>query len=583
MRYTLFLSTFLGLLATVTWGEDSLYPQKQFCDEAVRTGNVAAAEELGKMLLDVRMNTNARTALENLPNAAGLPVLRAALGKMSEPNCLAGILQSLGNQRDATSIPAIGELLKNDASAPCVRAAALKALGRIATEDSLAQVKAFLNAPQQELRRAAADGMFFAAEVFRKENQKEKERACYQAVLDAGVDEPTSRIAKANLASAAGIALLPAVTLDAVWKERPDATVWDRITAPTPQDLENYLKTKKPEDFSSDDVQREAANLCLRMDAKEEAFAKLQAFCVQDLLPVVRIAELMGIPESLVILERLAWEGEDHVMDAATQVLGAWPTYDVAPLLMRLAMTHPVEKYRIRLLRGYIRILKRWDIAILEKKQMCHAVLAVATRAEEREMVEPILASLNQRLPEKALFNGKDFTGWEGREDIFQVLEGGIVGGSMEKPLGKNEFLTTKERFGDFYLRLEAKIVGEKGNAGIQFRSERIPNNHEMIGYQADMTSDGGYWGCLYDESRRRKMLQTAPPEIQKAVWKPGEWTRYEILCDGPIVKLFVNGVQTVEYSELDDSIPKTGLLGLQIHAGPPAQSSYRNIFITTK
>ena len=67
----------------------------------------------------------------------------------------------------------------------------------------------------------------------------------------------------------------------------------------------------------------------------------------------------------------------------------------------------------------------------------------------------------------------------------------------------------TREAFGDFELRLEARLRGEGQNAGVQFRSARIPNDHEVIGYQCDMGRMDGrlIWGALYDESRRRRML----------------------------------------------------------------------------
>ncbi len=51
----------------------------------------------------------------------------------------------------------------------------------------------------------------------------------------------------------------------------------------------------------------------------------------------------------------------------------------------------------------------------------------------------------------------------------------------------RNEFLCTKKTYGNFELRLEAKLVGKGDNAGIQFRTRRIPNHHEVSGYQADM------------------------------------------------------------------------------------------------
>src|SRR5262245_19843669 len=107
----------------------------------------------------------------------------------------------------------------------------------------------------------------------------------------------------------------------------------------------------------------------------------------------------------------------------------------------------------------------------------------------------------------KRLFAGKSFKGWEGDLRSFRIEAGAIVGGTLKSPIARNEFLCTTEEYGDFELRVKFKLLGDpaRANAGIQFRSQRIPDNHEVIGYQADMGQN--YWGSLYDESRRRKTL----------------------------------------------------------------------------
>jgi len=100
------------------------------------------------------------------------------------------------------------------------------------------------------------------------------------------------------------------------------------------------------------------------------------------------------------------------------------------------------------------------------------------------------------------LFDGKSLAGWEGDAKIFRVEEGAIVAGSPSERIARNEFLASKEEFGDFELRLQARLVGKGQNAGVQFRSQRMPDHFEMIGYQCDMGAMRGQsiWGALYDE-----------------------------------------------------------------------------------
>jgi hypothetical protein len=58
------------------------------------------------------------------------------------------------------------------------------------------------------------------------------------------------------------------------------------------------------------------------------------------------------------------------------------------------------------------------------------------------------------------------------------------------------------------------------------------------------------------------------------------DWNDYEIRAEGRRIRLSINGRQTVDYSEADESIPQTGLIGLQIHGGGKAQVSYKDITI---
>lgn len=179
------------------------------------------------------------------------------------------------------------------------------------------------------------------------------------------------------------------------------------------------------------------------------------------------------------------------------------------------------------------------------------------------------------------LLDGRSLEGWEGRADVFRVQNGAIVAGSLERRIPRNEFLATRKEYGDFELRLEARLRGPGRNAGVQFRSRRIPDHHEVIGYQCDMGQAGekNIWGSLYDESRRRKFLaEAADPEKLAEAFRADAWNKLVIRCQGARVQIWVNDVQTVDYTEQDDQIARRGIIALQIHGGQPAEASYRNI-----
>jgi hypothetical protein len=95
-----------------------------------------------------------------------------------------------------------------------------------------------------------------------------------------------------------------------------------------------------------------------------------------------------------------------------------------------------------------------------------------------------------------SLFDGKTFNGWEGNLAIFRIEAGAIVGGTLAGKIARNEFLCTAREYKDFELRLKVKLLGgDQANAGVQFRTGRIPNDHEVRGFQADMGT--GWWGAL--------------------------------------------------------------------------------------
>ncbi len=178
-----------------------------------------------------------------------------------------------------------------------------------------------------------------------------------------------------------------------------------------------------------------------------------------------------------------------------------------------------------------------------------------------------------------ALFDGHSFEGWEGNLQWFRIEAGSIVGGSLSQKIPRNEFLCTRREFGDFELELKVKLEAGKGNAGIQIRSRRIPDHHEVIGYQADMGQV--YWGALYDESRRREILAQPDPEELKRILEQDDWNTYRIQAGGNRIQLWLNGHSTVDYVEKEAGIERKGVICLQIHSGPPSEAWYRDIVLT--
>jgi len=163
---------------------------------------------------------------------------------------------------------------------------------------------------------------------------------------------------------------------------------------------------------------------------------------------------------------------------------------------------------------------------------------------------------------------------------VWRAENGEIVGGSLTEKVAHNEFLATKKSYANFELTLKFKLTGTEGqiNGGVQIRSERLPDHFEMIGYQADMGEK--YYGALYDESRRKKVLAAPEADVIAKALKLNEWNEYRIRCEGKHIQLWVNGVQTVDYTEPDDAIVQKGRIAVQIHGGGKAEARYKDLVI---
>ena len=180
------------------------------------------------------------------------------------------------------------------------------------------------------------------------------------------------------------------------------------------------------------------------------------------------------------------------------------------------------------------------------------------------------------------LFDGKSLDGWEGNRDWFRIEVGCIVAGNIAKAIPHNEFLCTKAKYDNFELKLQVQLKGQGDNAGIQFRSVRVPDKTEVSGFQCDVGNafKRPVWGALYDESRRNKMLAEGDKDKVPEWLKKDDWNELTVRADGDRIQISLNGNLTVDYIEKEEAIAKTGIIGLQIHSGPPTEAWYRNIRI---
>lgn len=211
----------------------------------------------------------------------------------------------------------------------------------------------------------------------------------------------------------------------------------------------------------------------------------------------------------------------------------------------------------------------------------------------------------------KPLFNGRDLGGWEGHTNFWSVKDGAITAETATNNLAKyNTFLIWRGgAVSNFELRLEFRIAGKNGNkgvnSGVQFRSAVLDGAKYIVGgYQADVDPAQGNWGIgsFYEERGRGFLAKGGErtvvrekdgktdvavtgsfdrQEELKAAVARGEWMDYRIIAEGNHIRLFMNGIQTIDtVDEQASKAPAAGILALQLHAGPPMQVQFRNIRI---
>lgn len=211
-----------------------------------------------------------------------------------------------------------------------------------------------------------------------------------------------------------------------------------------------------------------------------------------------------------------------------------------------------------------------------------------------------------------SIFNGENLDGWEGDPAYWRVEDGTLVGEvTPETLLKSNTFIIWQGgEPADFELKGEFKITRD-GNSGINYRSDlftEVP--FALRGYQADIDGKNSYTGQNYEERKRTTLayrgqsttIKTREGELKENVegnaWlglevtKPlgdidslknlinaEDWNSFHLVIKGNKLQHYINGVLMSEVMDEDTVNRKMeGLMGIQVHVGPPMKVQYRDL-----
>lgn len=206
----------------------------------------------------------------------------------------------------------------------------------------------------------------------------------------------------------------------------------------------------------------------------------------------------------------------------------------------------------------------------------------------------------------KALFNGKDLSGWDGDPRLWSVKDGAIRGETTAgNPAKGNTFLIWKDgALRDFELRLSFRC-GVTNNSGIQYRSKhitegKVANAWVVRGYQHEIRNSDALpnvAGFIYDEGGKRGRVCLAGEKVvwadgqkqvqgslidaagYKALFKLGQWNDVVIVAKGNRIQHYLNGRLILDFTDGDPKLALSeGVLALQLHAGKPMWAEYKDI-----
>lgn len=224
---------------------------------------------------------------------------------------------------------------------------------------------------------------------------------------------------------------------------------------------------------------------------------------------------------------------------------------------------------------------------------------AVDNQATQPSMPDPY--DFANRAGFKAIFDGVSLAQWDGDPGVWRVEQGRLVGESThEKPLTANTFIIWRGgEPGDFELKVESRM--NAGNSGIQYRSAEMPGVGRWVlrGYQADLDFENRWTGQLYEErgrgflalrgqstyiadGRRPRVIgRLENADSLKELVRVNDWNEFHVIARDGMLMHIVNG-HVMGLAIDDDTRQRAlrGLIGFQMHTGPPMKVEFRNVWL---
>ena len=136
----------------------------------------------------------------------------------------------------------------------------------------------------------------------------------------------------------------------------------------------------------------------LRMADREACAAalaeNLKGGSAESQVNLLELLGKLGGQKALATVVAQTRSGDAALKDASTRVLGAWVNADAAPALLEIAKADDDGKYRIRALRGYLRIARQLQLPPDTRLAMFKTAMETAQRDEEKQLALDVLTRI---------------------------------------------------------------------------------------------------------------------------------------------------------------------------------------------
>lgn len=220
-------------------------------------------------------------------------------------------------------------------------------------------------------------------------------------------------------------------------------------------------------------------------------------------------------------------------------------------------------------------------IALSLSLVVCLSAFCVAGEKPANDWSLSQISKLPEGEKSTRLFNGKNFTGWEGQiKQHFSIHDGVIVAkNGKDNAPPASTYLVTKKKYRNFRLIFESKLVTSEMHSGIALWGKTVEKKGDPFSYRGHLVMFPSNYG--YYDLYRRNSVYRDKDGVAKQAGKQHDWNRMEILAIGNRIRHVINGKLVADWSDPKPELCQSGPIGLQLHSNRvPQEVHFRGLIL---